>query len=96
MAQSRQPPRLFSPVTSCRPHSAFQRSAYTIIALFAFLCNSARNMIHTGACANAALLTYSLACCLVTDSAPRSIYSLDASRWNRERYQRAYSGVPYS
>ena len=28
MALSRQPPRLLSPVTSCRPHSAFQRSAY--------------------------------------------------------------------
>ena len=28
IALSRQPPRLLSPVTSCRPHSAFQRSAY--------------------------------------------------------------------
>ena len=40
MALSRQPPRLFSLVTSCRPHSAFQRSTYdySIISSFVQFC----------------------------------------------------------
>ena len=84
MALSSQPPQLFSLVTSYRLHSAFQRRAYDYI-IISTLCNSARNMLHNDACANAALLTY---------SAPP--YTLTALRWNRGRVQRAYSGVPYS
>ena len=84
MALSRQPPRLFSLVTACRPHSAFQGSTYDY-SIISSLCNSARNMLHTSACANAALLTY---------SAPP--YTLAALRWNRGRVRRAFSGEPYS
>ena len=84
MALSSQPPRLFSLVTSCRPHSAFQRSTYdySIISSFVQFCPK-----H--ATSHVQMLRY-----LLNYSAPP--YTLAALRWNRGRVQRAYSGVPYS
>ena len=81
-ALSRQPPRLFSLVTSCRPHSAFQRSTYdySIISSFVQFCPKHACCIP----AHVQMLRY-----LLTYSAPP--YTQAALRWNGGRVQRAYS-----
>ena len=72
MALSSQPPRLFSLVSSCRPHNV-SSAASTIITLSAVLCNSARNTLHV--CANTALLTY-----LLTYSAHQYCFKMESRK----------------
>ena len=84
MALSRQPPRLFSLVTSCRPQSAFQRSTYdySIISSFVQFCPKHATYRRMCKCC----VTYLLI----------ALLHVAALRWNRGRIQRAYSGVPYT
>ena len=65
-------PRLFSPVTSCRPYSAFQRSSYDYNIQFSAILPE--TCIHTGACANVALHTYSALPYSLVRNGPKSIF----------------------